>query len=492
MSLSMQNPMMQKRFSPPPRFAGAIKPERSWAQKAMVAGNYIDQASVVKKYGAPVNYLMLLAAAGVTGYHTLQAQPEEKKKVLIRDALVLSATVGGTIFASGGLLAFKQLLNPKLTEETVNGFKGLIKQGMKPLQDEGENLLERMSKSLPKLKEAEEKISKTLLDKLEGIHTAKKDQEHFTKEELHKIYELIKEHEPKKVNDIFGKIFGEDGGLWDEIVEAKDFFVIGALGVLSGIGGGLLANKINGVKDPEKVPNMVKEGIFQFVANIGMCAVGAGSALALMNPAGWAPESLKKPAEKITYAFHKAPGNKLYRFGGVLAGLSVGILGGSHIANYVGQHYVNPMLDKIQGKESRPPEEQGKRHIEGMDMVLHVDDIPTAAAIAGTAILGPWIMPFFPVSGYKAGIGYRNDEKAKKSKEDGAGKTPQAGQSEAATNHLAKSSGLVPLGNSPQMAFGQPFTPQYGGFSRQTNAFNSGQFAARQLFQGAQRRQAFQ
>lgn len=492
MSLSLQNPMTQKQFSPPPRFAGAIKPERSWGQKAMVAGNYIDQASVVKKYGAPVNYLMLLAAAGVTGYHTLQAQPEEKKKVFIRDALVLSATVGGTIFASGGLLAFKQLLNPKLTEETVKGFKGLIKQGMKPLQDEGEDLLERMSKSLPKLKEAEEKISKTLLDKLEDIHTTKKGQEHFTKEELHKIYELIKEHEPKKVNDIFGKIFGDDGGLLDEIIEAKDFFVIGALGVLSGIGGGLLANKINGVKDPEKVPNMVKEGIFQFVANIGMCAVGAGSALALMNPVEWAPKinkNLEKPAEKIAYAFHKAPGNKLYRFGGVLAGLSVGILGGSHIANYVGQHYVNPMLDKIQGKESRPPEEQGKRHIEGMDMVLHVDDIPTAAAIAGTAILGPWIMPFFPVSGYKAGIGYRNDEKFKKSREDEAGKTPQAGPE--GTDHLAKSSGLVPLGDSPQMAFGQPFTTQYGGFSQSANAFNSGQFAGRQLFQGV-RRQARQ
>lgn len=484
MSLSLQNkPMMHQRFTPPTRFAGASVAEAGesfkdkLARGMVIRGNYIDQGTVVRKYGWPVNYMMLAAAAGVTGYHTWKAQPEEKKKVLTRDALILGAAVGGTIFASGGLLAFKQLLKPNMVvDETIKGFKGFLLQGMKPLHDEGEQLMEAVAKNLKdKNKIGEDPVPEKLYESVKKLLQGKDGQllpeDHkFELDELKHIYNEVKKLEPKKVNEIFNKIFAGQESLWDEVGEASEFFAIGLAGVLSGIGGGLLANKINGEKNPEKTPDMVKEGIFQFVANIGMCAVGAGSALALMNPKEWAPKALEKPANAVTEFFHHSAGSKLYRFGGVLAGLSVGILGGAHIANYVGRHYVNPVLDKIQGKESKPPEEQEKRHIEGMDMVLHVDDIPTAAAIAGTAILGPWIMPFFPVSGYRAGIGYRNDEKAKQ-KNKAETKTPQVNTA-TSTNYLAQSSGLVPqMTNAPQVAFGMPYGQQ-SGFQ---NPFNYGQ-----------------
>jgi hypothetical protein len=484
MSLSLQNkPMMHQRFAPSARFAGASVAQAGesfkdkLARGMVIRGNYIDQGAVVRKYGWPVNYMMLAAAAGVTGYHTWKAQPEEKKKVLTRDALILGATVGGTIFASGGLLAFKQLLKPNMVvNETVEGFKGFLLQGMKPLHAEGESLMKEVADNFKVAnKIGDQSVSKELYESVKKHLEVKKDEwlpeNHvFSLDDLRKIYNDVKKYEPKKVNEIFNKIFAGEEGLKEEVQEASEFFAIGLLGVLSGIGGGLLANKINGEKDPEKTPDMVKEGIFQFVANIGMCAVGAGSALALMNPKGWAPKALEKPANAVTEFFHHSAGSKLYRFGGVLAGLSVGILGGAHIANYVGRHYVNPVLDKIQGKESKPPEEQEKRHIEGMDMVLHVDDIPTAAAIAGTAILGPWIMPFFPVSGYRAGIGYRNDEKAKQKNKPEA-KTPQVNTANSAT-YLAQSSGLVPqMMNVPQVVFGMPYGQQ-GGYQ---NPFNAGQ-----------------
>lgn len=477
MSLSLQNkPMTHQRFAPSARFAGASN-SSSFAKLMSVWGNYIDQASIVQKSGRPVNWMMITAASGVTGYHAWKAQPEERKKVITRDALVLSAAVGGTMFAAGGLAAFRQLFNSGFVPTVAKDapvLKKFILQGAKPLHDEGEKLAEHAKEYLKKIKGGDEdKIHSELQKFLEEKIDKLKDDYTFSRDELGEIYDNVKKYEPEKVSKIFTKLFSDDDGLGAEVKEAMEFFGIGLAGVLSGIGGGLLANKINELKDPEKTPDMVKEGIFQFVANIGMCAVGAGSALALMSPDEWAPkisEKLRKPAEKVTEFFHESAGSKVYRFGGVLAGLSVGILGGAHIANYVGRHYVNPVLDKIQGKESKPPEEQEKRHIEGMDMVLHVDDIPTAAAIAGTAILGPWIMPFFPVSGYRAGIGYRNDEKAKQKNKPEA-KTPQVNTTNSA-NSLAQSSGLVPqMMNAPQLAFGMPFGQQ-GGFQ---NPFHSGQ-----------------
>lgn len=504
MSLSLQNkPTMFSRFKPLTRFAEASsnKTGESFKDKfsrgMVIRGNYIDQGAVVRKYGWPVNYMMLGAATGVTAYHTWKAQPEEKKKVLTRDALVLGAAVGGTIFASGGLLAFKQLFKPNMVvNETVEGFKGFLLQGMKPLHAEGDKLMEAVKENMETAnKIGDEVVSKKLYDSVKKFLQNKEGEwlpkDHkFELDDLKAVYNEVKKHEPKKVNEIFNKIFSGAESLKEEVGEASEFFAIGLAGVLSGIGGGLLANKINGEKDPEKTPDMVKEGIFQFVANIGMCAVGAGSALALMNPKEWAPKSLEQQAAKVTNFFHHSAGSKIYRFGGVLAGLSVGILGGAHIANYVGQHWVNPALDKLQGKESRPPEAQEKRHIEGLDMVLHVDDIPTAAAIAGTAILGPWIMPFFPVSGYRAGIGYRNDEKAKQ-KKDEANNTPKIAAAPA-DNNWAQAAGLVPppLNNTPPpITFGQPYGQQ-GGFPPAMGAMSP--FQEGQRFQGlpVQRAQA--
>lgn len=486
MSLSLPNqPMQPHRFKSPIRFADASK-DKSLAKTLSVWGNYIDQASIVRKSGRPVNWMMITAASGLTGYHFWKAQPEEKKKVLTRDALVLGAAVGGTMFAAGGLAAFRQLVNPKFIPAVAKDapfLKKFILQGAKPLHAEGEELAKHAKAYLEKLSQPEgNKIHSDLRQFLEEKLGKLKDDYTFSRDELGEIYDNIKKYEPEKVSKIFTQLFSGNEGLVHEVQEAMEFFGIGLAGVLSGIGGGLLANKINGLKDPEKTPDMVKEGIFQFVANIGMCAVGAGSALALMSPEEWAPkisEKLKKPAEKVTEFFHESAGSKVYRFGGVLAGLSVGILGGAHIANYVGRHYVNPVLDKIQGKESKPPEAQEKRHIEGMDMVLHVDDIPTAAAIAGTAILGPWIMPFFPVSGYRAGIGYRNDEKAKqknaKQEHKGEVKTPQIGPVNAMDN-LAQSAGLVPqMTNAPQPAFGQPYGSQTGFQQRAMSPFQYGQ-----------------
>ncbi len=441
MSVSLRGNGLRPLHSQTPYFKGlrSVPDLSGWgkvARQLVVGGNYIDQSAVVRKYGKVVNPLMLLGGAGLAGWHTWKAQPEERKKVLTRDGLVLGATIGGTMLAAGGLASFRQVFQPKY----VPKMKNLLMEGLKPLHAEGESLIQNAEENLAHSELAAE-VKTLIREKIADAKAlAKKANQSesdafLSRDHLFEIYNKIRAHHPKDVSTLFGKVLGgEEEGLKDEVKEAASFFSVGLAGVVSGIMGGLLANKINHENDPEKTPNMVKEGIFQFVANIAMCAVGAGSALALMKPTEWihkvpklsSSEKVIKAAKEVTRVFNETAGSRIYRFGGVLGGLSVGILGGAHIANFVGRHWVNPVLDKMQGKQSKPPEQQGKRHIEGMDMVLHVDDIPTAAAIAGTAILGPWIMPFFPVSGYKAGIGYRNDGHPQKHGDQHGKKQPES------------------------------------------------------------------
>jgi hypothetical protein len=366
--------------------------------------NFIDQRAVVQKAGAPVNSMMLAAGAAYTGWNAYKAKPEDRRKTLIRDVLVLTAAIGGSVLAA---------------------------KRFKPIAEEGELLVESALKNLGILKEKgsltqgakdfQDAFGHTpLLDTLKKHFKGFKEKDTLTTKDLETLYDKIAATSKvgkEKVGQVFEMLFDNGEGFKQEMLEALKFFGIGGIGVLSGIGGGLLANKINGVNDRDAVPNMIKEGIFQFVANIALCAVGAGAALCLLNADQWAPgKTAKRIAGNFTGFVNNSPLKKLYRTGIVMMGLCLGIFGGSHIANYVGQKYVNPLLDKLQGKQPSPEQSTGKRKLEVCDMMLHMDDVPTAMAIAGTAVLGPWIIPFFPISGYRAGIGYRNDESAKKGK----------------------------------------------------------------------------
>jgi hypothetical protein len=336
--------------------------------------------------------MMIAAGAGYTAWHVLKEQPEERRKTFIRDSLVLTGAIGGSILAA---------------------------KRWKPLEEEGALLVEHAKNALKS--DGFNKDFPEVVQRLKQKFESLSDEHFLTKKDLEKLYEeiaAIPEVGHKKVGEVFEKLFDDGEGFQDEMKEALKFFGIGGIGVLGGIGGGMVANQINNVHEKWTVPNMIKEGIFQFVANIALCAVGAGAALGVLNSDELlgGKSALYPAAKAFTDSINNSPLKKLLRTGIILMGLSLGIVGGSHIANYVGSKWVNPLLDKLQGN---PPSLKGlddTRRLEVCDVVLHADDIPTAAAIAGTAILGPWIIPFFPVSGYRAGIGYRNDPASKAQK----------------------------------------------------------------------------
>ena len=110
-----------------------------------------------------------------------------------------------------------------------------------------------------------------------------------------------------------------------------------------------------------------------------MCNIGAGAALALL--------------EKMNIK------SKSARAIGMISGIVLtGVLGGSKIANLISQKIISP-ITKIQTKERKP---------EALDLCLHTDDIATVSLLSGLKWIELALPILYSVSGYKAGVGYRN------------------------------------------------------------------------------------
>ena len=171
--------------------------------------------------------------------------------------------------------------------------------------------------------------------------------------------------------------------------EALPFFTTGGVAIASGVGSGLLTNHL--FHEPKsKDVDVVKEGVFQFVANVCMCALGAASGMGAANLLG--------------FSKFKAP---VPRFLTISSGLAGGIMLGAKSAKTLSENLVEPVATKILGDEA---DSDKGRSINAADMALHLDDVPMALALSGLNLLKAFIPMFFFISGVKAADGYRNEE----------------------------------------------------------------------------------
>ena len=85
--------------------------------------------------------------------------------------------------------------------------------------------------------------------------------------------------------------------------------------------------------------------------------------------------------------------------GGILL---TGVIGGSVMANYIGNKLINPIISKDKKEEKRTPEL--------LDLSLHTDDIATVSLLSGLKWIEPSLPILYSISGYRAGIGYRNNK----------------------------------------------------------------------------------
>lgn len=338
--------------------------------KLLAIGKYLDQPRLVGKFSKTVAPLLIGGSILVTARDVYKTSKEHKKKIFIQDASVLTGTVVSALLAVRGLKPIK------FHNKTIfKGFEGLSERiDFKEITENSTNLINNFFKN--------NKISKSTADILEKAKT-----------------KVLKLSEIKTVYDDIGK--SENGKTLlkelipdPENVTSKDIFseikrlsLMGLIPVLGGIAGGITGDKLTEKNWKNKIPNKIKEGAYQYLANIFLCNIGAGGALAILEKA------------KVKSKSARAVG----MIGGILA---VGVLGGSAIANEIGNRIINPLLG-IKNKESLYDE----RTPEAIDLGLHLDDVASVAVLSGLKWIEPALPLLYSVSAYRAGIGYRNGNK---------------------------------------------------------------------------------
>ena len=346
----------------------------------LIAGKYLDQPRLVGKFSKAVPALLVAGGAAFTYNHIKNTPEKQKRKEFIKSVSVLTVTIGSALIATRGIGKFKGLSEKidlkELTRKNTELVNGFVKNNK--VSKKTTAILEKAKEKILNYKDV-----KTLFEEL-----------HEQKQGKVFLKELIPNPENVDSKHIFGEI--------------KRLSLIGLVPVLGGIAGGIIGDRLTEKDWKDRIPNKIKEGSYQYLANIFLCNIGAGGALAIL--------------EKLNIQ------TKTARAVGMVTGiLAVGVIGGSAIANLIGKNFIDPILERKhrhhRGKgnmhnncpnNENCPRMKGlysERKPEALDIGLHADDIATVAVLSGLKWIEPALPVLYSISGYRAGIGYRNGDK---------------------------------------------------------------------------------
>ena len=325
-------------------------------------GKYLDQPLLIEKYKKAVTPIFIGGATLYGANEVRKAPKEERGKKAIQMATVLGATTASALYA------------PKITAK-------ILKQPYKKFHTS--EILERNNKLVDTFVKSEtnlEQNTKNLLEKAKSKVLNFKEIKNLSKDlsKSEKGTKLFNDLIPEPENITSKDIKNEIGRL----------SLYGFIPIVGGVSGGIAGDILTEKKvTKDKMADRIKEGSYQYLANIFLCNVGAGSALAVL--------------EKMNVK------SKVARTVGMVGGIvAMGIVGGSKIANYIGDKVINPIFDGKQPKEKK----QAERKPELVDVCLHTDDIATIAVMSGLKWIEPALPILYGISGYRAGIGYRNNK----------------------------------------------------------------------------------
>lgn len=334
--------------------------------KISSVGKFLDQPLLSNSLARKMPAILVGSAAIFGIKDTLEKPKEERKKSAIKNAIILTTiTAASLIGAKGVKIKGERLIDVVPKKEILKTQSDVIDKFV----GKNSNLPQETLNILNKAKEKMLSLSDT--DRLLNSVKDKKD-----------------------ANRLINTLFGNKENITSNKImqEIAKLSIMGFIPVASGIAGGIVADNVVGESDKTKTTNKIKEGIYQFFANIFLCNVGAGTFL-------FAAEKLNEKGiiKQLT---------PLKKTGVILGGiLAVGVLGGSCIANCIGNKIVNPLINKITGKKS---EQKETRKPEALDIALHTDDIATAGVLSGVKWIEPLLPVMYLVSGYRSAIGYRN------------------------------------------------------------------------------------
>lgn len=329
-----------------------------------VTGKFLDQPILINKFQKTVPAILIGSGSLYGIKETVNAPEKQKSKSAIRIFTTLAFTIGSALAAPK--ITNKIFKNsdelPKTLKQIITENTGSIEYYLRnnTVNKEVETLLNKAKKHILKHKEI-----KTLYNNLENNKSGQN---------------LLNELIPNPENIDSKEIFSEIGRL----------SIFGLIPVLGGIIGGILGDKLTDKHWKNKIPDKIKEGSYQYLANIFLCNVGAGGALAVL--------------EKLNIK------SKSARAFGMVGGIiTTGVLGGSALANLIGTKIINPILKgKTENKNIF-----SERKPEALDISLHTDDIATVAVMSGLKWIEPALPLMYSISGYRAGIGYRNGHDTK-------------------------------------------------------------------------------
>ena len=326
-----------------------------------VAGKFLDQPLLVAKFEKKVPYILAGSGAVYTGYKVKNAKQENKNEVLLRVGITMFSTILSALAA------------PKIVNKIFRNPSNSIDK----IRRDKTRLIDTFLKE-KRVSEADKKILNKAKEKVLNYREIKQLYNSSSKNE-----EFLNKLIPEPENITSKKIFSEIGRL----------SLLGLIPVIGGIGGGIAGDMVTTSRWKERIPNKIKEGAYQYLANIFLCNVGAGAALAIMERFG-----IK---------------GKTPRALGMIAGIvATGIVGGSAIANAIGNKIINPIFGNKKEKGL-----YGERKPEALDIGLHTDDIATVAVMSGLKWIEPALPIMYAISGYRAGIGYRNVNNCNEKKE---------------------------------------------------------------------------
>ena len=351
-----------------------------------VLGKFLDQPLLISKFQKAVPVLLSAGALAYTVNDVNKAPKNRKKETALKTGITMGVTVASALAASHIASAITKRPLPDTFNTITQKNKELVDKFVKSTQidESAKNILNKAKDKVLNFNEV-----KTVFNNIKN----KKGGGDF-------LEKLIPSPKNISANDIFSEI----GYL----------SIYGAVPVVGGIMGGIAADRVTDKQNYKKnIPNKIKEGSYQYLANIFMCNVGAGAALALLEKAG------------IT--------SKSARAVGMTAGIvATGIIGGSKIANFISKKVIDPVCRRISDKKEKDkyldildidflnkkspkfiqnytmPECSKERTPEVLDIGLHTDDIATVSLLSGLKWIEPALPLMYSISGYRAGIGYRN------------------------------------------------------------------------------------
>ena len=339
-----------------------------------VYGKFLDQPKLINNFKKAVPAI-LLAGGGIYGVkHVLEEPPEFRKNEAKRTAIVLAATIASALAA------------PKLTslivKESHHHHGHVHCHGNCHGHEHSHSIEEQIDNFSEKTQELSSEVRKILIKAKTKVLSPK---------EIEKLYGEV---EPLKGGDEL--LSGEHGFIPNpEEVDSNHilkedipkYSILGLIPVLGGMAGGIIGDKLTTPQWKDKVADKIKEGSYQYLANIFLCNVGAGAALYAM--------------EKVGVK------NKAARAAGMFGGIILsGVVFGSAVANFIGEKIINPLI----GEKHKSKTLYSERVPEALDVGMHVDDIATVAALSGLKWIVPALPILYSVSGYRTGIGYRNKE----------------------------------------------------------------------------------